>query len=308
MLKGFDIYAKDIYDLSDKNENLTSVVRTVYMGNIFGSASRREGYSNMADLQDFIEAGKDKSSKSADVIEALNDCVSYKVNGDYHSNACGLSVFYPFGPVSSDELNIYKDICPSSYYLGFIDKIIHGALNSDISGYDNSDILSLYNSFYNTDDYSNTNGTYGYSTQDGFDFDEYSDSNSQAVTLQSKPHVGNDGHYSFTVSSDTVNNIIYVEASVYKYNEDTQQLYELGDTANVEVNYETGEVKDNFEGKWFALPDGQLLSSYITENKDNYALYYAPVILNDKKTNIQFKYDKKTKKAEIFGVCDNVYQ
>lgn len=311
LLKGFDLYAKDIYELSESNDAISPIVREVSSGDIFGTNSRRSGYTNMIDLKDLIEAGSAYSDISADLLEALSDTVVYRINGSMHESACGLSIYYPIGFLSQaqgeEELSIFQDVCISSYYFGFVDKLAYGAMHSTISGYDNTEMLTLLLLLYGTSAYQSSGGSYHYSpnTNHSWDFNNYTGSNSSAIHFLHKPHVDADGHFSFQIEPAEAPNIDYVQASVYLYQEDTKLVYELGDTGNVVVDHESGEVHDDFDGKWFALPDGQLLSAYLIERLDDYDLYYAPILCNDIQTNLRFRYNRTTGKAEMVCICAN---
>lgn len=86
----------------------------------FGANSPEEGYSNMLDLNDLaIKTGSATDKTSGRVQEELEKSIIYRVNGKYHSNACGLSIFYPLNQ-SSDELPRYMELCPFKRYTEFI--------------------------------------------------------------------------------------------------------------------------------------------------------------------------------------------
>ena len=96
LLNGFDIFAKDIYEATADSEKIAPFFRNMYYTDRFGSNSVISGYTNMADLGGVIKAGFDYSNISEDLTNALNDCIVYKKNGLSHSNASGLSIYYPY--------------------------------------------------------------------------------------------------------------------------------------------------------------------------------------------------------------------
>ena len=83
-------------------------------------------------------------------------------------------------------------------------------------------------------------------------------------------------------------------------------LVEYGVTADLNIDWDTGEVKDNFDGSWFSLPDGQNLTVEIQSQEDGYDIYAAPVMLNGERTNLLFIHDYEAGEAYIYAVWDGI--
>ncbi|RGH29322.1 hypothetical protein DW964_11470 [Ruminococcus sp. AM47-2BH] len=128
---------------------------------------------------------------------------------------------------------------------------------------------------------------------------------SSVVTFSSEPALDSSGNYTFTLSPDALGNVMYVEASVYYWLDDHKNIFELGDTGNVDADLKTGVVKNSFDGKWFSLPDGQVLSVYLLSKGDDVDFYYSPIMLNDKLTNLRFMHDRKTGEVTILDTCED---
>ena len=83
-------------------------------------------------------------------------------------------------------------------------------------------------------------------------------------------------------------------------------LIELGETYDVNIDWDTGYVSDNFDGYWLSLPDGQNLATYIVDVTDDYVIYTSPVLLNGEETYLRMRqyFDDGTVKIE--GTWDGI--
>ena len=72
------------------------------------------------------------------------------------------------------------------------------------------------------------------------------------------------------------------------------------------ADWNTGAVRDNFDGYWFSLPDGQNLRVQLVDENENDSVYTAPVQVNDDSTNLRFSWDGSTGELQILGVWDGV--
>ena len=90
-----------------------------------------------------------------------------------------------------------------------------------------------------------------------------------------------------------------VFALVYQELENGSYI-ELGETYDVNVDWDTGYVSDNFDGYWLSLPDGQNLATYIVDVTDEYIVYTSPILLNDEETYLRMRqyFDDGTVKVE----------
>lgn len=117
-------------ELSTSPESLkkySSVSASLTQTECFGANSPEEGYSNMLDINDLaVKTGSATDKTSGRVQEELEKSIIYSVNGKYHRNACGLSIFYPLNQ-SSDELPRYMEMCPFKRYTEFIAETVANA-------------------------------------------------------------------------------------------------------------------------------------------------------------------------------------
>lgn len=212
----FDAYAKDLYELTEQNADFSDIARAIASADNFGGNNRSEGYTNMVDLAGIVEAGKSDSGNAQAVLDAIDSAVVYEVNGSDHANASGLATYYPLEVQGSSELTIFQDVCVSPYYLGLVNKIAYGYVNADtVSSYYNENLLEQFVNDWTGSDYELTDdGNYVYDEEgsaDGsaWDFLDTSDDvegESSAITFDVDPHLDAYGTYSFTLSSEGLDN------------------------------------------------------------------------------------------------------
>ena len=96
-----------------------------------------------------------------------------------------------------------------------------------------------------------------------------------------------------------------VTAYVYTLTEDGEEYLEMGETYDLEADWDEGYFADAFDGYWLSLPDGQNLATYIVDTTDDYIIYSSPVLLNDEETNLRIRqtYDGK---VTVEGAWDGI--
>ena len=63
----------------------------------YGGNTDDQGYTDMVDLGDFVRNNQDLFGDNAQtLLQALENCVLYQVNGPYRDGATGLSCYYPY--------------------------------------------------------------------------------------------------------------------------------------------------------------------------------------------------------------------
>lgn len=273
----FNDYAQELYNvgLSD----LSGIVRGVNNADNFGGNNKSEGYTNMVDIGGIVSNCSAYADGSA-VLTALNNCIVYNRNGSDHSGASGLSVYYPLQVQGSNELGIFSGICISPYYLSLVDMIAKGYTDN---GYSNEVFFTEDGSWSNEDCGSD------YYDDDYFDDDCYGESGeSSFITFAADPHINDDGIYTFTLDDQGYEFAASVTAYIYLDNGD-DTFIELGETNDIIADWETGTFEDNFDGYWLALPNGQLLATYIVDVTDDYTVFTCPIKLNGNRTNLRIR-------------------
>lgn len=289
----FNSYIADLYDYcSGDNAKLASVIRAVNSAESYGGNNSTEGYTNMVDMGCIItNTAQTTGISGAKAISALDACVTYSVKGRNCPDGHGLSVYYPLSVEGSTELETLKDICVSPYYLSLVDLVAYSGSNAgSVENYDDSDWFGDGSWFWSDDEYSSD-----YWDDLGSDDNSYNfDIESSALSYLIEPHLSDSGMYQFTLTEDS---LIYLDA-VYcnvlmpMYNEDGDEIMlDLGTDDYVTVDWDTGYVEDNFDGYWFALPDGQPLAAFLIEQTYDYNIYSAPIFLNDEYTYLRIRLD-----------------
>ena len=285
----FNDFCKGLYESA--SNSLSNVVRGVSKADNFGGNNKSEGYTNMVDVGGIISQCSQYADGTA-ALEALKNCITYNKNGSNHANASGLSVYYPLKVDDAKELKTFSKITMSPYYLSLVDMIAKGNVEG---GYDNS---ALFDSEGNWDNQTETEG------EDYYNYaDEKQDEQSKLITFEQEPALGEDGKFSFKLDEQGLANTNSISAFIYMTT-DGNEMVELGETLDVQSDYDTGECTSDFDGYWFALPDGQQLATYIVSEEDERHVYTTPVYLNGQRTNLRFV--KEALGVEVEGAWDGI--
>ena len=385
VITSFNTFAKDIYEKGEDADSLSTMIREITGSESFGSNNGNEGYTNMVDLGGLVDACSAYSENGEAVKNAINEAVLYKIQGGDHPNACGLSIFYPFGINGSEELKTFNDICISPYYMSFIDRHEFGASyysneennkqadeqsnfykdentgtcyfvkddvqysytesdqkyyrynaeteeweavdgeaeglditqyqyassNSASGGYEDTELYDdngnwNYNSDYDYDQTTKSFKTKRSATKH-FDYaDSYEKSGeSKHIKFLRKPAMDKDGVFRFTLTKYSLDHTSDVYANVYQVLGENEILL-LGDTYDVDCDWEKGIFKDQFDGYWLSLPDGQNLATVIVDKNDEHVIYSAPIKLNGKETNLRIRQTLSDGKITIDGAWDGL--
>jgi len=210
------------------------------------------------------------------LIEAIDDAVVYKVNGEYRQGN-GISAFYPYDG-GEEMLNIYSQIYSAPlpqkclyYHLiyGVMPQegrnLLQGAAVQNISK------PSRKEKIFNIEDLEDTKIKI--------------DKNYNAYVKLSPAQM--------EILSNVHCNLAYVDV------EDDIVLY-LGSDSNVKANWDEGTFTDNFTGTWLML-NGNPVYVEVTADEDKYTLYSIPIKLNGVRCNLEVAYNFDSKEYEILG-------
>lgn len=299
VIMSFNDYAKELYDTSESGAVPADVIRNIKNADNYGGNTKTEGYTNMVDLAGVISSGAGYSESSANALKAIDEAVIYKRNGSDHSDACGLSVFYPLNiEQGSAEFKVFGDVAVSPYYLSFVDRLVYSGNNGGSDeGYDNSAILDGW------DGSGSSSGLEEY-----FDEQDYTSAGGESAFIEfyDEPQLLDDGTYGFSLTDESLEYAAGVQACVYMLSDDMEDIIEMGISGDIIADWETGVFTDNFDGYWFSLPDGQPLAVYIVGEYDGYDIYTSPVIINGEETNLRITHDYENGYVTIDGVWDGI--
>ena len=314
LLIAFNAFAKSMYETGADPDVLSDMMRQIESSENFGGNNKSEGYTNMVDLGGLVNACSDGTAGADKVLQTLQEAVVYKVSGDTHEGASGMSLYYPLSIEGSEELSIFETVCTSPYYLSFIDRQNLGASYSGQDEFYQEDGDSYwydedgwYDDSYWYDEEGCWDSCYDYEYDESCDCYrrkkatkthwEYTDNmeqtgESKLFTFEREAGVDENGIYSFKLDKRGLENAAAVYAYVFMVSENGEDLIEIGETFDVEADWENGEFSDIFDGYWLALPDGQCLATYIVDYSEDEIIYTSPVLLNGKSTNLRIKQDK----------------
>ena len=287
----FNDFCKELYDNSQTN--FSGIVRGVNSADNFGGNNKAEGYTNMVDIGGIIENCSDYADGSA-ALKALKDCIVYNKNGSNHANASGLSIYYPLQVRGSNEIGIFSGICFSPYYLSLVDRVARGYSEEE---YSNSKLFDTEGNWVNEDcESEDIDEEYFTYEDDG--------NESQLITFAIEPQTDmEEGYYGFQLDEQGREYATGVEAFIYMYL-DEETTVELGETYDVNADWEQGIFIDNFDGKWLALPNGMPLATYVADVSEDAIIYASPIQLNGERTNLRIRQEADGTYLE--GVWDGI--
>ena len=299
LLINFNRFAKDMYTAAQDSSSRSDMIRAINGVDNFGGNNKKEGYTNMVDLGGIVNSCASYSSNASNVISAMNSAVLYKVSGDAHQSATGLSMYYPLSIQGSMELSIFGKVCTSPYYLSFVDS--HNQAGSP-------NITTVYDD----DQWFNEEGEWEWGAEEVDDsYWNYMDGyevtgESPYITFAQEPVILDDGSFYFALDQQGYDYAADVLAMVCEVYEDEDVMIELGETADVRADWSTGEFMDYFDGLWLSLLDGQNLALYIVETLDDSIIYTSPINLNGADTNLRMRQYFDTGRVEIEGAWEGI--
>lgn len=243
----------------------------------YGGNTKEQGYTNMVDLGHMARKSAGMLNSSQSVLDALDECVIYQVNGPYRAEATGLSCYYSYnGDV--EDFNGYAGLGASTAFKYFYAYEITGELDDSGMEY----IADM--DFDALPEVKNLNST----NWDGISLDV------------------NDEGISFMTLGPEANDILAgIGFMLYYVDEEDDLLLLLGTDNDMDADWENGIFSDNFRGVWGAV-DGNLVYMELSFDGDDYNLYSVPVLLNGEEYNLQVVYDFNTESWDILGARQGI--
>ena len=286
---------------------------------------------DLGSLLDYLESYNTFNYNTSFFRQALNELVIYSKCSENYADrkAVGITIYYPDSIIYMDKLNSYRNVCFSPYWLKYIELITHRNITENVSNFnetkwesspyffeENFDFINFdsYDADDNNGVYQKLNSNMNYSSN-GFP------GNWQSIYSVSSayqggylpPHlmrnieVKNDNtNLSATLNDKNLKNVYKVYTSIFTNINDS--LVCLGSKNDVEYNQKTGQISSKFNGEWFMLPDGQLLTTYIVSSTDTSTIYAFPVMINDTEVTIRVEETQKSNgnyDYKTLGIWDN---
>ena len=282
----------------------------------FRATRLRYNKSNLdiGSILDYFDTSSKFNYNTTYYKQAVDEMIIHSVICDNYKEmkAKGITLYIPNSVVTVKELNDYRNVCFSPYWLKYIEWMNTRTITEDMSkfkttswesskyffeenfdfmNYDISDDIKvninemaknmlIVNSNYSSDGFAENwyhNTTYG--------VDNTASSFVPFEMMRGGKVLVDEGNMSAKVdekeiaSIDTVYNTIFANIN--------DETVCLGQNNMIDYDKETGEINSTFDGQWFMLPDGQLLTAYIISSKDNVTEYAFPVMIGDVESSIR---------------------
>ncbi len=290
VMKSFNKTARELYE----DKKFIRIVCEINNADNFGGNNRNEGYSNMVDFGDMLDKCDNYSRNADKTLDLLEEAVVYLKNGELHEDATGLSIYYPLAVQGSEELSAFADICPSTYYLAFVDKVAYAAAGNTPEDYSNAELLGnqsdIWDTGYEAVDYEVNVGM----------FASYDTGTSVPVL---NAYFTDSGMY--TVKLGSSDNLSYAACSLFRYDDYGGFTY-YGLDDDVVYDLDNNLLADNFDGTWLSLPDGQPLAVEVVTQKEDYSIYSSEIMLNGEYTNLRIEYSWDDHSWSVTGVWTGV--
>ena len=263
----------------------------------------------------------DRRDYSASIYYSDNGSQTADQNSNYYQDAeTGISYF-----VEGNEYYAYDQNSGTYYHYNASteqwEEANNSNLNADQYNYCSSnDACAGYSDEYYYDDNGtwNWNSNYDYNQSSGcyrsksVQTDHYNYAADIQATGESKhikflraPSMDEEGTFRFTLTKYSLDHCADVYAMVFMVVGDNEVIL-LGDTYDIDCDWENGTFADMFDGYWLSLPDGQNLSMTIVDKNDEFVIFSSPILLNGEETNLRIRLTIADGSVEIEGAWDGI--
>ena len=294
------------YPLSVEGSTELSVFESVTISPFFASFVDRQDFSSAINYdpdQQGQSQGGEGSAEGA-YYDSENGCYYYEQDGVQYCYVESEQAYYFYDNEAGDWAQIQDDNqtdyssqeYSSNDDYGYSDEYFYddnGQWESTCE-YDYDDNSGCYRSrSANTDHW-----TYA----DGFE----ATGESSHITFLQDPNLNGEGVYNFTLTRKAVDRSAYVCAYVYQILEGDEEAILIGETIDIEADWDKGYFEDGFDGYWLSLPDGQNLSTSIVDYSDDYVVYTSPILLNGNETYLRMKLMLESGELIVEGTWDGI--
>ena len=251
--------------------------RTAAKSENYGGNTREQGYTNMVDLGHLARQNADTMESAAAVLDALESCVLYRVNGQYRTEATGLSCYYSYNG-DLDDYNSYAWLGAGTAFKYFYEYQLTGELSAGGMDYlaerSVTELPKVENLL-----------TAGW---EGAPLD-----------------VNEEGSSFMTLGPDADRILAGIGISLYYVDAENDRMMFLGTDNDMTADWENGVFYDNFRGVWGSL-DGHLVYMELSFEGEDYNIYSVPILLNGEEYNLQVVYDFTEEKWNILGARQGI--
>lgn len=272
-------YSRDLCGNLTTREQLRAFKKELEAGEHFGSGTIVNGYSNRADLGDFIRAGA-RLADASEIERALESAVIRKSHGGGHPTASGLTVYFPFEPDGTENLRVVAGFAPCPFYIEFIEIMMRSASPAfDSAKLKTGTIAALGTG--ETGSIENSAPLCGHWSDLGKS--AFGGNISALVKTAGDFSISSDGKYKFSVTPETLRFAKNVGLRVsrnrhYKENEeDEEEFAAYGKMLCQNADWEDGSFSGEFDGFWIMWPNQEPISIIPHERAATGVTYVAEV-------------------------------
>jgi|GEM_PF-6621622 len=252
------------------NEGFYALASSRSKAEDYGSTTAHGGLTDMADLVSIARNAEERFPDTAGgLIEAVRSAVVHNMNSKGRPNASGLSIYFPYKDKKNFNSNLkaYGRIGFSDVYYDFLRMYVERLQSMP----KNIEIVK--------------------GREEGINF----------VYGADDPEV-----YEIWIDPDDLDRIaqIYGVVGIYPDGPDGPLLM-LGYDHYVNMDWETGQLQDDFTGEWLTW-DGNFISLYVVNQDDDYIQYAMPAVLNGEDVDILIYFDRETEEFEVIGAWSGI--
>jgi len=244
----------------------------------YGGNTRESGYYDMIDLGDLAKKSKKLLPQTSEnLIQAIDEAVVYKINGEYRDKGSGISGFYPYDG-GEEIFSIYSQIysAPTAQKCLY-HHLIYGALPAEAYNLLNGATVQ--------------NITQSTARKNIFDISDLEDT---------KIRIDKNHNAYVKLNSSQMEILSNVRCLLAYVDVENDVVLYLGSDSNIKANWDEGTFTDNFDGTWMML-NGYPVYVEVIADEDDYTLYSVPIKLNGVRCNLEIAYKFADKKYEILG-------
>lgn len=265
--------------------------------------------------------------------KALKDVVIYNRIGEEfkNNNAEGISIFTPNFLITAAVYERYRNACFSPYWFNYVE-LMNSIMSESVDKYkefewDRSDFFyeknfNFLNYRHEGNDMLLDNKVTIKKLQENSDYvaagfpqnwleatnnklqDELCKKDVRKINAMFSREFSNSINFNISIKDEKFDFIgnIYSMLQLKKNN----KIICLGESTDVEYDENTKEIKSLFSGKWFRLPDGQVLTTHIVSTNNISTIYEFPVDIDGVASAIRMKEVNINGKKEysILGIWD----
>jgi len=278
LIQAYETFGEDLLLTATENpSSLLDFARTALSSENYGGNTREQGFSNMVDLGHLARLSSDCYDSANAVLSALDECIVYRVNGPYRSEATGLSCFYSYDG-NIDKLNEYIGLGTSTSFKYLYAYELTGQLLD--GGQDYLDSLKI---------------------KEMPKMLTLSDIDWEDAPLE----VSADGEAILNLGESAYDILTDIRFDLYCLITEDDLLLSLGTNNDLYADWEAGVFWDNFRGVWGGI-NGTAVYMDLYYTSEDYNLYAVPILLNQEDYTLHVAYDYNAEEWYILGATQGI--